>query len=260
MQIKCYSHYDDFKEHPMKDYSKPYINCYIGDFAATEQIGDNAIVILQEPRSIEHLGYEFVEKNPEKFKYIFSYDSEILKFDNAFLYNWGTVWCTADVPKTKGISMISSDKACCELHKIRKILALEFDRGDKVECFGTFRGNPADFTNTYDSHAEFKFAVVMENYIDDYWYTEKILNCFSTKTVPIYFGARRIGEIFNADGIIQVDRWEDITHIVENLNIDEEYEKRREAIEDNFIRVKPYGEPWRDRFMKRYGKMLEDIL
>ena len=260
MQIKCYTYYDDFHECPVTDLSKPYINCYIGDFAAFEEVGDNAISILQEPRSIEHRGYEYVEAHPEKFKYIFTHDSRILKLPNSYLFNWGTIWCTSDSPKTKGISMVSSDKTCCELHKVRMDLALKFDTNKKVDCFGTFRGNPADYTSALEAHKDYKFAIAMENYIDDYWYTEKILNCFSTKTVPIYYGARKISEFFNADGIIQVERWEDIEDIVENLNIDEEYEKRREAIEDNFIRVKPYAVPWRDRFMEKYGKMLEAMV
>ena len=261
MQIKCYTYYDGFKECPVTDETKPMIYCYIGDFAARIKIKDPAIVILQEPRSIEHQGYEFVEQHPEKFKYIFTYDSKILKLPNTYMFNWGSTWCTADVPKTDGISMVSSNKLCCELHRVRLELANYFDTHDcGVECFGTFRGNPADYATAYEAHATFKFAIVMENYIDDYWYTEKILNCFSTKTVPIYYGARKISEIFNGDGIIEVDDWHDIPEIVKNLDVDAEYEKRREAIEDNFIRVKPYGAMWRERFLKKYGKMLEELV
>lgn len=260
MQIKCYTHYDDFKEHSLTDPSKPYINCYIGDFCATEVIGKNAIAILQEPRSIEHRGYEYVLAHPDKFRYIFTHDSEVLKLPNALLFNWGSQWCTADIEKTKGISMVSSNKSCCELHDIRKKIALDLDKSDKVDCFGTFRDGKTGYTSTYDSHAAYKFAIAIENYIDDYWYTEKILNCFSTKTVPIYYGARRIKCLFNPDGIIQVDDWKDIYKVVENLNIDEEYEKRKDAINDNFERVKPYAEMWRVRFIRNYGALLEKML
>ena len=261
MRIKTYTYYDDFPDNrPVME--QPYINAYFGDFCAKEVIQPNSIAILLEPRSIEHLGYEFVEKNPDKFKYIFTYDSKLLKLLNARFLVWGTTWCTADVPKTKGISMISSHKICCELHKNRLALAKYFDNGNKVDCFGTFRdpSGKTGFVKTYDAHAEYKFAIAMENYIDDFWFTEKILNCFSTKTVPIYYGAKRIGDFFNMDGIIQVSDWHDIIDIAENLDIDTEYDKRREAIEDNFIRVKPYGERWRDRFFKEYGELLEGML
>lgn len=262
MQIKVYSYYDEFSEYKVKDFSKPYINCYVGDFCYFEKdkLQPNAIAIMLEPRSIEQKGYVYVEEHPEKFKHIFTHDSILLKLPNAHFWVWGTVWCTADEPKTKGISMISSHKNCCELHRVRTELAMQFDRGDKVDCYGTFTGNPADYTDTFESHANYKFAIAMENYIDDDWYTEKILNCFSTKTVPIYYGARNIGKFFNADGIIQVDDWRKIPEIVENLNVDEEYEKRREAIEDNFNRVKWYGTRWFDRFFEVYGNLLEEML
>ena len=58
------------------------------------------------------------------------------------------------------------------------------------------------------------------------------MNCFSTKTVPIYYGATKILDIFNPDGIIFVDNWKDIPQIVDNLDIDTEYTKRLEAIRD----------------------------
>lgn len=261
MQIKVYSYYDEFPEYKVKDFSKPYINCYVGDWCAFEKsIEPNSIAIMLEPRSIEHQGYEFVEKHPEMFKHIFTHDSKLLQLPNAHFWVWGTVWCMADEPKTKGISMISSHKNCCELHRARTLLAKQFDIGNKVDCYGTFRGNPADYTDTYESHANYKFAIAMENYIDDYWFTEKIFNCFSTKTVPIYYGARKISKFFNADGIIEVDDWHKIPEIVENLNVDEEYEKRRDAIEDNFERVKPYAVRWFDRFFEKYGHLLEEML
>lgn len=263
MQIKVYSYYDEFPEYAVKDFSKPYINCYVGDFCAFEkEIQSNSIAIMLEPRSIEQQGYAFVEQHPEKFKHIFTHDSKLLQLPNAHFWVWCSVWCTADVPKTRGISMISSHKNCCDLHKARTQLAKQFDGKGRVDCYGTFRdetGRTGRVT-TYDAHAAYKFAIAMENYVDDYWFTEKILNCFSTKTVPIYYGARKISEFFNPDGIIQVDDWRKIPEIVANLDIDAEYEKRREAIEDNFIRVKEYDIRWFDRFFNTYGNLLEEMI
>ena len=259
IKLKTYSFYDDFPENRPEE-GKPYINCYMGDFCVRYPVEKNAIAILLEPRSLEPYGYDYIEKHPEQFKHVFTYDSQLLrKVPQAHFLLWATLWCTSDVPKTKGISMISSDKTCCELHKARLELAKILDKNDKVDCFGTFKG-PEHYVNTYDAHAEYKFAIAFENYIDDMWYTEKILNCFGTKTVPIYYGARRIGDVFNADGIIQVDDWRKIPDLVNSLDIDAEYEKRKAAIEDNFERVKPYGARWRDRFFNEYGHLLRGMM
>lgn len=259
--IKIHSYYDDFPDNHVKK-GQPYINCYVGDFCEFHEVEPDSIAVMLEPRSIEHLGYEYVEKHPEKFRYIFTYDSKLLQLPQAKFWVWASVWCRADVPKTKGISMISSHKKCCELHLARTQLAKQFDTWDKVDCFGTFRDDTGKTgrVEPYDAHAEYKFAIVMENYIDDLWFTEKILNCFACKTVPIYYGARKIGALFNADGIIQVDDWHDIPRIVEQLDIDAEYEKRKAAIEDNFERSKDYDGRWCDRFFENYGDILGEMM
>ena len=84
-------------------------------------------------------------------------------------------------------------------------------------------------------------------------------NCFSTKTVPIYVGATKIGERFNEAGIIRVENWRDIPDIIKALDIDGGYESRREAIEENFKFVEPYKVNWKERFFRDYGAMLEEL-
>lgn len=261
IRFKVHSYYDDFPDnHPVE--GLPYIECYVGDFCAFDKVKPGSIAVMLEPRSIEHKGYEYVEKHSEEFKYIFTHDSKLLKLPNAYYWVWGSVWCTADVPKTKGISMISSHKACCELHIARTDLARYFESKGKVDCYGTYNDpeGKKGFVDTYKAHAEYRFAIAMENYIDDGWFTEKILNCFSTKTIPIYYGARDIGKYFNPDGIIQVDDWHKIPEIVENLNVDEEYTKRIDAVNDNFERVKMFEGRWCDRFFESYEDILREIL
>ena len=261
IRIKVHSYYDDFPDnHPID--GEPYINCYFGDFCEFHKVVPGSIAIMLEPRSIEYLGYEYIEKHPNQFKYIFTHDSRLLKLPNAIFWVWGSIWCKADVPKTKGISMISSHKACCELHEIRTELARQLESSEKVDCFGTYNDpeGKKGWVNAYDAHAEYKFAIAIENYIDDLWYTEKILNCFSCKTVPIYLGARNIGNIFNADGIIQVRNWQDIPRIIEELDIDAEYEKRKAAIDENYEKSMAYGEKWRVRFFEQYGDLLEEMM
>jgi hypothetical protein len=258
--IKNHSFYDDFPDNlPVE--GEPYIECFMGDFCHRfGNVPPNSIAILLEPRSIEPNGYRWIENHPNVFRHIWTYDDELLKLPQSHFLLWASLWCRSDMPKTKNISMVSSDKTCCELHKARIELAKYFDKGSLVDCFGTFRGNKDDYVDAFTAHAEYKFAIAIENDISDYWFTEKILNCFSTKTVPIYHGARKIREFFNADGIIQVEDWHDIPRVVENLDIDAEYAKRKEAIEENYYKCLPYGDRWRDRFFRDYGDILEGMM
>lgn len=216
------------------------------------------VAMLLEPRSMIADAYLFLESHPDNFRYIFTHDSRLLRLPNAFEVNWANVWLTTDSEKNKGISICTSTKNWCYLHDARlKIAQYYYNRPEVDVFFGDWNTKPIE-AKDYLEH--YKFSIVIENDIDDFWYTEKILNCFATKTVPIYVGARKIGERFNADGIIQLQNWHCIYNLIENLNLDKNYEYRKEAIEENFYRCVPYKISWKDRFIHDYGSLLEEMM
>lgn len=261
MNINLISYYDHFPNHKPLPF-EPCIDMYNDNFVRESTEGSCALLI--EPRSICPKAYEYVEKNWNKFRYIFTHDSKLLEMcDNAKLILWG--WGNAnymsysDKPKTKNISMVSSNKELCELHKARKELALMYDGSGIVDCYGTFNGGK--YAEVEDYMADYRFSIILENYIDDYWFTEKILNCFANKVVPIYLGARKIGEYFNTDGIIQFNSPDEIYDFINKINspkyLNKMYYTREEAINDNYERVKqfPDFETW---FFKEYGELLNE--
>ena len=135
----------------------------MGDFChRVGNIPPNSIAILLEPRSIEPLGYQWIENHPNVFRHIWTYDSKLLQLPQAHFLLWASLWCTADIPKTKGISIVSSDKRCCPLHDARIELAKYFDKGDKVDCFGTFRGNKEEYVEA--SKVSGEMASLVEQY------------------------------------------------------------------------------------------------
>ena len=206
-------------------------------------------------------GYEYVEQHPDYFKAIFTHDSRLLKLPNAHLYLWGNVWCVTDSEKNKGISLMCSWKNWCPLHQLRLNLANYYDHRPEVDVFGNFR--PTDdhdhWIDARLAHEHYKFAIVVENDIDELWFTEKILNCFSTKTVPIYIGATEIWRFFNENGIIRANSEDDVKRIVAELDLDREYKKRRYAIDENFWRVEYFKAAWKDRFYEEYEELLKTL-
>lgn len=245
---------------PEKD---KYIDVYY-DQEVIKCSKDNAnkqIAMLLEPKSIIDDAYEYIAAHPDYFKYIFTHDSRLLRLNNAYELNWANVWLTTDSEKTKGISICTSYKDWCPLHTTRMMIANYYkDRPEVDTYFGDWiDGKPRFEAKDYLEH--YKFSIVIENDIDEYWYTEKLLNCFATKTIPIYIGATRISERFNPDGIIQIKgNWTYIYNVVESMDVDAAYKYRKEAIEENFYRVVPYKISWRDRFIHKYGKMLEEMM
>jgi hypothetical protein len=85
---------------------------------------------------------------------------------------------------------------------------------------------------------DYRYSIAVENYIDDLYFTEKLLNCFATGTIPIYIGAKNIGSKFNLDGIIQSSP----NSILEDIEIcsKEHYLSKMDAIRDNLERCKEF--------------------
>jgi hypothetical protein len=94
---------------------------------------------------------------------------------------------------------------------------------------------------------DYMFSVCIENCEHDTYFTEKILDCFATGTIPIYKGTRKITNHFNEDGILFLD---DID--IDNLNEDL-YLSKIDSVIDNFERVLKYDvlEDWiYDKYIK----------
>jgi len=169
-----------------------------------------------------------LEEYFEVFKYIFTHDKELLSLDSRFK------WCPAQgfwikepkiYEKTKMISMISSNKSFTDGQKTRLDWVERI--GDQLDLYG--RGiNPID--NKEEGLCDYMFSVVIENGVYESYFTEKILDCFATGTIPVYLGSPDIADHFNKDGIIELTDEFEVS--------DEIYYSKMDAIKDNLERVK----------------------
>lgn len=234
------------------------LDCYVDSKIRELKIPEKSIALLIEPRSIQPSVYEYIEKNSHKFRFVFTHDSILLNsLDNAKLILFGGVYDEYNESKTKDISIVSSDKEMCALHIKRKQLCRELLSNPKVDCYGTFDGGA--WGTTKDIYASYKYSIVIENYIDDYWFTEKICNCFANRTIPIYCGARRIGDYFNVNGIIQIDDPFQAIDVVNGLDVNKDYLTRLSSVIYNHELVKRFlcFEDW---FHAEYKELLEEMI
>jgi hypothetical protein len=160
---------------------------------------------------------------------IFTHKRELLTVDERF--KWvpaSSCWIAKPRihQKIKLISMISSSKLLCAGHAKRLQYAEKFYRD--VDLYG--RGfNPIE--NKEQGLADYMFSIAIENDQCSGYFTEKILDCFATGTIPVYLGDPDIGIEFNMDGIILLDD----NFSVKDLSVDL-YNSKIDAIIDNFNR------------------------
>ena len=85
----------------------------------------------------------------------------------------------------------------------------------------------------------YKFSVVIENCKRDYWFTEKLIDCLVTGTIPIYWGCPSIGDFFDINGFFIFDSVKELESIIENLTEDM-YLSKIDSVRKNFITAKNY--------------------
>lgn len=179
----------------------------------------------------------------EIFEIIFTHHKSLLDL-NSKLFKWVPAqgfWIKNPMiyPKSKLVSMISSSKAMSEGHKYR--LQWVDILKDKVDLYG--RGIK-EIETKEDGLCDYMFSVAIENGRYETYFTEKILDCFATGTIPIYIGAPDIGDHFNKDGIIQIGKFDTISadlyydrmdSIKENLELAKKMEVLEDFIWENYL-------------------------
>jgi glycosyltransferase involved in cell wall biosynthesis len=132
--------------------------------------------------------------------------------------------------KTKLVSAIASTKAFLPGH-IRRLEFINTIK-DKVDHFG--RGTGREVLSKLEALKDYRFSIAIENSAhDDYYFTEKIVDCFLTGTVPIYFGCPYIGDFFDLRGILTFSNEKELKEIIDGLSI-EKYESMMPYIKFNF--------------------------
>ena len=85
---------------------------------------------------------------------------------------------------------------------------------------------------------EYMYHLAVENCIEKGYFTEKIMDCFLTYTIPVYFGDPRIGDAFVPDGIIKLNQNDLVAQI--NSLTPEFYRSKRDALVENRKRAERY--------------------
>lgn len=222
---------------------------------AIEDRSPKKVAWLIEPSEISDKHIKFAQDHRIFFDYVLTWDKSLISYayNNQWLfYPFGGSWIKNWNIYSKSwlVSGIFSDKTKTVGHKLRHEIASTFH--NKMDLYGT---GYVPIPNKTLGLSNYYYSIVVENVKHDYWFTEKLIDCFSCGTIPIYWGCPSIDEFFYPDGIIQFNTVKELSSILENLSIDD-YKKRLPAIEDNFELAKQYRctEDW---IYKQYPFLFE---
>lgn len=194
---------------------------------------------LIEPPHFDSSQYNFAKKNFDKFDKIFTYSRELLDISPKFEYvPYGASWIHESerkiYPKTKLISIISSFKKITLSHNLRhKVI-------EKIKNIDVYGNGYYPIDNKLYGLKDYMFSIAIENQKIDYFFSEKILDCFMTGTIPIYFGCPSIHRFFNNDGILSFNTIPELEKILSEVVNADFYNQKIKAIEENFELAKKY--------------------
>lgn len=209
---------------------------------------------LIEPRILEPQQYDYIEKNPEKFHKVFTYDKVLLDSykDKCVFIPAGGCWIEKEKrdihAKNKLLSMVISRKNFMPGHKLRHNISNSFKN---IDYFGPDFINIPKTEDKTESLKNYMFQIVIESCQMDYYFTEKIIDCFATGTVPIYWGCPSIKDFFDINGIITFNNIDELKNIIKTLDI-ELYRSKTQHMLNNFDLCRKYMVP--DNLIYEYIK------
>jgi len=192
-----------------------------------------------------HPVYAHVEHLRNRFRFVFTHNKKLLDLGEPFVKHYiGTSWIENisenKIPeKKKLVSLIGSlEHGNSHGYGLRKQVADLCLAGNQVDCYG--KGiRPVE--SKLEALADYAFSIAMENVREDYYFSEKLVDCILAGSVPIYWGCTGIGEVFDSRGMIQFDTTDELESILERLNMDTykrmlpyARENRRRVIEQNW--------------------------
>lgn len=136
----------------------------------------------------------------------------------------------SELTKSDKIAWITSNQRSSVGHGKRMVFLDRIKTFPFVDLYG--RGiNPVE--DKWNVLSSSKFAIAYENFQNDYYWTEKIVDCFLSYTMPIYFGCNNILNFFPKNSMIQLDPKEkNIELYLKDVINSKQWEKNLDAINE----------------------------
>jgi hypothetical protein len=213
-----------------------------------EELSPINIMVLQEPN--EYFGYhDWAIENKDLFSFILTWDDKVINnCDNASLLHFGHTWFKPDQYAEDKVKKFEVTHLRGNLLKTygQSLRHELLDRQNEILVPKNFYDVYGDRYNIEDARlgkeklfGNSMFGVAIENTQHNGYFTEKILDCFLQKTIPIYWGCSDIADVFDPKGIITFTSVDDAIRKINKLD-KEYYWSRQTIIDENYQKALQY--------------------
>jgi hypothetical protein len=207
-----------------------------------EDLSTINILVLQEPN--EYFGiHDWAIQNKNLFQVIMTWSDKVLNAcSNAIFFKFGNTWFTEQEYGINREKKFQLSHLCGKLlktygHSIRHEILARQEEIKLPRKFYDVYGDRYDITDARKGKAEVfgdsMFGIAIENTSHNGYFTEKIIDCFLLKTIPLYWGCSNIETFFNPEGIIKFENADDLIYISNTLD-ESYYRTKSAAIEENY--------------------------
>tara|TARA_R110000803_G_scaffold188348_1_gene250739 strand:- start:2542 stop:3354 length:813 start_codon:yes stop_codon:yes gene_type:complete len=207
---------------------------------------------------------KWVIENHKNFDIILTYENDVLdNCDNSHFMPFGSTWIM-DYDfgyKRFCVSNLVGNKNITVGHMLRSIIHtnqndIRIPKDFYVSRFGgpnIMSGNKI-LGQTKNPLFNSQFHICIENSKQSNLFTEKLIDCLITKTVPIFYGCDNISDFFNVKGFFIVNNLEDVLGVCNSLT-ETTYSEMVTHIEDNYNTSLKYAD-LSDNFRIRINEIL----
>jgi hypothetical protein len=230
-------------EDKLKDYKDIDFSLFVQTIPKSQDdLSSINIIVLFEPNEYFNIN-DWVIKNKNLFSVILTWDDKVLNnCENAIYTPFGHTWLKPDQYNKKHkkefkIAHLRGNLLKSYGHSMRHEI---LNRKNELKIPTKFFESYGDRYNIEEARIgkeevfrDSQYGIAIENFSHRGYFTEKILDCFLLKTIPIYWGCSNIGDYFDIDGIITFNNVDDLIYKTNQLN-ENYYKNKKEIIEKNW--------------------------
>ena len=207
-----------------------------------EDLSSINILVLQEPN--EYFGmHDYAIQNKHLFSFILTWNDKVINScENTIFLPFGHTWFKPDQYEKNHQKEFKISHLCGTLlksygHQMRHEI---LDRENEFKVPTQFYKTIGNRHNIEDARigketvfGNTQYGIAIENFSHRGYFTEKILDCFLLKTIPVYWGCSSISSFFKQEGIITFNNIDDLIFKINQLDKNY-YNEHLDIINENY--------------------------